>query len=565
MYCPKCGSKNPNNSKFCKKCGTPQSSQPISNNSHRSVIIGVIVFACIVGVITVNLITGKREVSRKMVAVERPRTTTTPHTTQTPSTSPGIMQKVELVPSYYINSSNKSSPKPTNTPDKFIIKTLPGRWKYIGQFSEGLCPVQDISNGLWGYVDASSKYVINPQYYMAYPFSEGLAAVQNANGTYDIIDKNNTIKLKTDFTDIRDRYTDFTYGDVVNHRGFRDGYLLGTGSNTAKLINKDGKPVDDNISISQRDIIIDGNMKLYESYSSRYICDELYNKLAEFTNSTRNKYYNSTYAVGYSVGKNKNLSLFNIKGEIVYDLSGLISNPNATYDISMTDDYIIVKRNIGNVTISALYNFKGELVFDYKYKEIYPINTNIYLVCDNGNNNYVIDSADNVLVSNIYSFFSSPVGFSHPEGMNGFLDDIRYIDAVKNTGLLQFTSKDKTVKIFNIQDKSVLTLKELGTAENYSEFLQAPKYFFNEVYWSWDIFSDYPYYSKPFVQIWSIDGAVQKLIACYYLYAGSQYDISGDFKGSVYGLLDIKPFFEYGIFPTKTNTGIAFNKLEKNQ
>ncbi|HEX7578228.1 MAG TPA: WG repeat-containing protein, partial [Verrucomicrobiae bacterium] len=69
-----------------------------------------------------------------------------------------------------------------------------GRWGFVNKsgetvinpqfdraevFAEGLAPVK---MGRWGYVDASGKVVINPQFDKADVFSEGLAAVKLGGG-----------------------------------------------------------------------------------------------------------------------------------------------------------------------------------------------------------------------------------------------------------------------------------------------------------------------------------------------------------------------------------------------
>jgi len=46
-------------------------------------------------------------------------------------------------------------------------------------FSEGLAAAQDDASGKWGYVDKTGKWAIEPKYYAAHRFSEGLAAVSS--------------------------------------------------------------------------------------------------------------------------------------------------------------------------------------------------------------------------------------------------------------------------------------------------------------------------------------------------------------------------------------------------
>lgn len=69
-----------------------------------------------------------------------------------------------------------------------------------GDFSEGLAAMPDpCGNGkLWGYIDASGQFMIQPQFRAAKDFSEGLAAVQ-IGGKWGFIDKKGKIAIKPDY------------------------------------------------------------------------------------------------------------------------------------------------------------------------------------------------------------------------------------------------------------------------------------------------------------------------------------------------------------------------------
>lgn len=70
-------------------------------------------------------------------------------------------------------------------------------------FSEGLAVVQSSSNGKYGYVNKSGKYVIPAQYDIVFLFREGLAAVSKS-GEYGFIDKTGkeVIPLKYAYTEV---------------------------------------------------------------------------------------------------------------------------------------------------------------------------------------------------------------------------------------------------------------------------------------------------------------------------------------------------------------------------
>lgn len=69
-------------------------------------------------------------------------------------------------------------------------------------FSEGLYAVCKEGSELWGYIDHTGEYVIEPQFFKAYMFSEGLAEVNIPGEGLGYIDKegNVVIKLNVDLT-----------------------------------------------------------------------------------------------------------------------------------------------------------------------------------------------------------------------------------------------------------------------------------------------------------------------------------------------------------------------------
>lgn len=58
-------------------------------------------------------------------------------------------------------------------------------------------------NGKWGFVDASGKQVIEPEYEDARSFANGVAAVKK-NGKWGYIDKNDEMVIENIFSDARD-------------------------------------------------------------------------------------------------------------------------------------------------------------------------------------------------------------------------------------------------------------------------------------------------------------------------------------------------------------------------
>jgi hypothetical protein len=56
---------------------------------------------------------------------------------------------------------------------------LPGSFERVKHFSEGLAGV--CVDGKWGFIDLEGRFVVEPRYAAVHPFSEGCAAVQQAN------------------------------------------------------------------------------------------------------------------------------------------------------------------------------------------------------------------------------------------------------------------------------------------------------------------------------------------------------------------------------------------------
>ncbi|MFV0342223.1 MAG: WG repeat-containing protein [Anaerocolumna sp.] len=71
-----------------------------------------------------------------------------------------------------------------------ITEIVSPKYGYVGTYSEGMVAVNTEQGGagLWGYVDDSGREVMELQYLMAEPFSDGLALVQAVGGEWGFID-----------------------------------------------------------------------------------------------------------------------------------------------------------------------------------------------------------------------------------------------------------------------------------------------------------------------------------------------------------------------------------------
>jgi hypothetical protein len=68
-----------------------------------------------------------------------------------------------------------------------------------GRFTEGMAPV--MVEGRWGYIDKTGEMIIHPQYSDASGFSEGLAAVQQADHKWGYVDKEGKIVIPAQYND----------------------------------------------------------------------------------------------------------------------------------------------------------------------------------------------------------------------------------------------------------------------------------------------------------------------------------------------------------------------------
>jgi len=74
---------------------------------------------------------------------------------------------------------------------------IPAKYSYVGSFSEGLALVQPAGSSKYGYINQQGETVIEPQYDLSLPFSEGLATVKfikpDGHAIFRIINKSGNI------------------------------------------------------------------------------------------------------------------------------------------------------------------------------------------------------------------------------------------------------------------------------------------------------------------------------------------------------------------------------------
>ncbi len=147
--------------------------------------------------------------------------------------------------------------------DKSGKVVIPCQWKEAWPFSEGLARVED-EDDKWGYIDKTGQVVIPCQWRLSGPFSEGLAVVQNEDGKWGFIDKKGQVIIPCQWEDaggfseglarVADEYRKYGYidktGKVVipcqwwRAEDFSEGFAMVKGEH-GKLgfIDKAGKVV----------------------------------------------------------------------------------------------------------------------------------------------------------------------------------------------------------------------------------------------------------------------------------------------------------------------------------
>lgn len=104
-----------------------------------------------------------------------------------------------------------TGPSARATGDRPYTLTQP-LYESIGTISEGVAPAYN--NGLWGYIDLTGEYVLEPKYVQAEPFSEGLAFTVDAQGaTHAYIDKTGARILTLDA--FQDQWTGGEFSDAT--------------------------------------------------------------------------------------------------------------------------------------------------------------------------------------------------------------------------------------------------------------------------------------------------------------------------------------------------------------
>lgn len=290
----------------------------------------------------------------------------------------------------------------TTTPKKTIeVVECDVKFDKAYFFNEGLCPYQDSRTGLWGYMDSQFNIAISPNYFNAYCFSDGLAAVYDGQKWGFINSKGKTV-LPFEYDSVEKKYNYYTcfYEDEVV--GFVDGYAIVTQSssypNNQIVIDKKGNVVNTSQKQNGESYFLCnrfGNIVVGIN-GEKYICNE---KLeAEYDINVPNTWCEIPYGRRQIDSNSRKVFLTDdlavvsvnsshIDNEYVIDKKGNQIFAPGKYDnlekIIFAEDTYVIQTNISGVYRAKVYNFSGKEIIGGNYTMIHPI-------CKNGKAMYYI-------------------------------------------------------------------------------------------------------------------------------------------------------------------------------
>lgn len=269
-------------------------------------------------------------------------------------------------------------------------------------FNEGLCPYQDSKTGLWGYMDSNFDVAIKPNYYRAYCFSDGLAAVFNGEKWGFINPKGKTV-IPFEYDSVDQKFRTDTCMYAKEASGFIDGYAVveqdSMYPNNSIVINKKGEVVNTSQDEDESFIFNSsrfGDVTFVQRGGYTYICNE---KLEGVYKSQVPGNYSDVPYGWFKFWENKrmlfhtnNLGVLETNSSaiipyFVVDKKGnLVFDPQKCNNLSaavFTDNSYIIQTQKSGIYRATVYNYKNEEIFGGNYAMITP-------VCKNGKATYYI-------------------------------------------------------------------------------------------------------------------------------------------------------------------------------
>lgn len=297
---------------------------------------------------------------------------------------------------------------------------------------DGLAAVQDSASGLWGFIDKTGEYVIAPEYYGAYSFSEGLAAV-NIDGKWGFIDTQGNVVLEPVYQALRTER-------------FENGYI--------RVFGPDGE---------------NGNMIEYEMDHNGQKKAEVVDEISSDTRNIGILPNNIDVSYHIIADENGNFCVMDEDGKLIVRLSDLRGGTFTDCYISyLTPNYMVIYRIINGIKQEALIDYQGNTVIDFKYDELRPFRGDTYLLAhDADDSSHLIDTNGNIIrdidiavcPENYCAYYSDNISaygkVIQPEGYSGYC--YNSIDLFNN----------KTGEIFHTIDLSSASMTERQLATNF--------------------------------------------------------------------------------------------------
>lgn len=359
------------------------------------------------------------------------------------------------------------------------ITYLDKTWAELGLYSEGLIAAKDKTSGLWGYIDKTGEYVIEPAFYDAFPFSEGLAAVKTVTGFYSFIDKTGKEVIKGEYSDIST-----SLAGLKKYYNFNKGYALvnlGGDSHNVKptLIDTKGNIIKGNeidyIDFEDCGDFLVGVNDIYSSNSdTNGIYDFKYDKIADCSGifaSTDNKYVMTKTRNYDNENDEYTYRAYDGNGNVVFDEKDLIGKLGADCEYYIKNEYVIAKKNMNSVNTCAVYDLQlNEIIAPGKYKSAFPISDDLFIVTNNAGNWAIIDKTGKEYVP-----FESG---RHSDGLVwGKTFDVAI--QISENGIMHYVVNNEdgsqSAKYFDIQTKEVKDTPVLTAATDKSIYYSAAR------------------------------------------------------------------------------------------
>lgn len=226
---------------------------------------------------------------------------------------------------------------------------------------EGLAAVQDTTSGLWGFVDKTGEYVIAPIYYGAYPFSEGLAAV-NVDGDWGFIDTQGTMVLEPIY-------------QTVETEKFENGYVT--------------------VLVYDEENGLDKYEMDHQGQKKEEVVDEIESgsRIGIVPENIDTDYHWLISA------KSNSDCLLDTEGHLVVDIAELSDGAFRDYYLrSYAQNGLVMEKYINDIYTDAFIDYEGNVLIDFKYTFLSPFKGGKYLLAKDADGTaHLIDTQGNII------------------------------------------------------------------------------------------------------------------------------------------------------------------------